>query len=93
MPVMPDVVPVSDLRGRHKEIFQKIEDGPILLAQHSRPAAVLVSVADWNAREKQLELLEARLKYLEMKRRYEEDPPKLVSLDEIEESGRNQADS
>jgi prevent-host-death family protein len=85
MPVMPDVVPVSDLRGRHKEIFQKIEDGPILLAQHSRPAAVLVSVADWNAREKQLELLEARLKYLEMKRQYEENPPTLVSFDEIEE--------
>lgn len=85
MPVMPEVVPVSDLRGRHKEIFQKIEEGPILLAQHSRPAAVLVSVADWNAREKQLELLEARLKYLEMKRRYAENPPKLVSLDEIEE--------
>jgi prevent-host-death family protein len=85
MPVMPDVVPVSDLRGRHKEIFQKIEDGPILLAQHSRPAAVLVSVADWNAREKQLELLEARLKYLEMRRQYEENPPTLVSFDEIEE--------
>jgi prevent-host-death family protein len=85
MPVMPDVVPVSDLRGRHKEIFQKIEDGPILLAQHSRPAAVLVSVADWNAREKHLELLEARLKYLEMKRQYEENPPTLVSFDEIEE--------
>jgi prevent-host-death family protein len=85
MPVMPDVVPVSDLRGRHKEIFQKIEDGPILLAQHSRPAAVLVSVADWNAREKQLELLEARLKYLEMKRQYEKTPPKLISFDEIEE--------
>ncbi|MBX3001541.1 MAG: type II toxin-antitoxin system prevent-host-death family antitoxin [Caldilineaceae bacterium] len=85
MPTMPDVVPVSDLRGRHKEIFQKIEDGPILLAQHSRPAAVLVSVADWNAREKQLELLEARLKYLEMKRQYEENPPKLISFDEIEE--------
>jgi prevent-host-death family protein len=85
MPIMPDVVPVSDLRGRHKEIFQKIEDGPILLAQHSRPAAVLVSVADWNAREKQLELLEARLKYLEMKRQYGENPPKLISFDEIEE--------
>jgi prevent-host-death family protein len=82
---MPDVVPVSELRGRHKEIFQKIEDGPILLAQHSRPAAVLVSVADWNAREKQLELLEARLKYLEMKRQYGENPPKLISFDEIEE--------
>lgn len=86
MPIMPDVVPVSQLRGKHKEIFRQIEDGPILLAQHSRPAAVLVSVADWNAREKQFELLEARLKYLEVKRQFEENPPRLVSFDEIEES-------
>jgi prevent-host-death family protein len=86
MQIMPDVVPVSQLRGKHKEIFQQIEDGPILLAQHSRPAAVLVSVADWNARERQLELLEARLRYLEMKRQFTETPPQLVSFDEIEES-------
>lgn len=86
MQIMPDVVPVSQLRGRHKEIFQQIEGGPILLAQHSRPAAVLVSVADWNAREQQIELLEARLRYLEMKRQFTETPPPLVSFDEIEKS-------
>lgn len=49
-------------------------------------AAVLVSVADWNAREKRLEILEARLKYLEMKRQFEENPSKMVSFDAIEES-------
>ena len=86
MQIMPNVVPVSQLRGKHKELFQQVEDGPILLAQHSRPAAVLVSVADWNARERHLELLEARLKYLEMKRQFAENPPRLVSFDEIEES-------
>jgi prevent-host-death family protein len=86
MPIMPDVVPVSQLRGKHKEIFRQIKDGPILLAQHSRPAAVLVSVTDWNARERQFELLEARLKYLETKRQFEADPPKWVAFEEIEES-------
>jgi len=43
-------------------------------------------IADWNARERHLELLEARLKYLEMKRQFAENPPRLVSFDEIEES-------
>jgi prevent-host-death family protein len=85
MRIMPEVVPISELRGKHKEILRQIEDGPILLAQHSRPAAVLASVADWNARERQLELVEARLKYLEMKRQFAERPPRLVSFDEIEE--------
>src|SRR5262245_12349014 len=84
MQIIPDVVPVSQLRDNHKQIFNQIAQGPIILAQRSRPAAVLVSVADWNAREKRLEILEARLKYLEMKRQSTENPPKLVSFDEIE---------
>ncbi|GIK71978.1 MAG: hypothetical protein BroJett021_09660 [Chloroflexota bacterium] len=66
--------------------MRQIADGPILLAQHNKPAAVLVSVDDWNARERQLELLEARLKYLEMKREFTENPPNLISFDQIEES-------
>ncbi|MCL4826980.1 MAG: type II toxin-antitoxin system prevent-host-death family antitoxin [Caldilinea sp.] len=83
---MPEVVPISQLRDKHKEILRQIADGPILLAQHNKPAAVLVSVDDWNARERQLELLEARLKYLEMKREFTENPPNLISFDQIEES-------
>jgi prevent-host-death family protein len=90
MQIMPTIVPVSHLRGKHKEVFQQIEQGPILLAQHSKPAAVLVSVADWNAREKQLAVLEARLKYLELKRQFAETPPRLVSFDAIEERVKTQ---
>ncbi len=85
MQIMPEIVPVSHLRGKHKEVFRQIETSPVILAQHSKPAAVLVSVADWNAREKRLEILEARLKYLEMKREFEENPPRLVAFDEVEE--------
>jgi prevent-host-death family protein len=88
MTIMPEVIPVSQLRDRHKEIFQQVADGPILLAEHSKVAAVLVSVADWNARERQLELLEARLKYLEIKQQFAANSPHLVSFDEIEESVR-----
>ena len=85
MQIMPNVIPVSQLRDQHKEIFNQIEQGPVILAQRSKPAAVLVSVADWNAREKRLEILEARLKYLEMKRQLEEHPPRMVTFDDIEE--------
>lgn len=85
MQIMPDVIPVSYLRGKHKEIFHQIETGPVILAQHSKPAAVLVSVSDWNAREKRLEILEARLKYLEAKRQFKTNPPQMISFEEIEE--------
>ena len=84
MQIIPDVVPVSQLRGNHKKIFGQIEKGPVILAQHSKPAAVLVSVENWNDREKRIEVLEARLRYFEIKQQFEENPPKLVSFDEIE---------
>lgn len=86
MQLIPDVVPVSHLRAHHKEIFDQIEKGPVILAQRSKPAAILVSVENWNEREKYLEMLEARLKYLEMKQYFLDNPSKWFSFDEIEES-------
>ena len=84
MQIIPDVVPVSELRGNHKKIFSQIQNGPVILAQHSKPAAVLVSVDNWNDREKRIDVLEARLRYLEMKQQFAVNPPKMVTFDEIE---------
>ena len=50
MNIMPDVVPVSHLRTHHRELFHQLEEGPVILVQRSKPAAVLVSVAEWNAK-------------------------------------------
>lgn len=90
MQIIPDVIPVSQLRTHHKEIFAQVEYGPVILAQRSKPAAVLVSVADWNAREKRIEILEAQLKYMEIKRQFAEDPPQMVTFDEIEKKVQEQ---
>lgn len=90
MQIIPDVIPVSQLRTHHKAVFEQVQHGPVILAQRSKPAAVLVSVADWNERERRIEILEAQLKYLEMKRQFAENPPKMVSFDEIEEEVRAQ---
>lgn len=84
MNIMPDVVPVSHLRNNHRELFHQLEEGPVILAQRSKPAAVLVSVAEWNAKERRLEILEARLRYLEVKQQFEKEPPRMVTFDEIE---------
>ena len=43
------IVPVTDLRLRHVEVFTMLDQGPVVLAQRSRPAAVLVSIEEWNA--------------------------------------------
>lgn len=51
---MPQVVPVSDLRTRHVETFHLLKDGPVVLAQRSRPAAVLISFEDWDETAREL---------------------------------------
>lgn len=45
---VPQIVPVTDLRLRHVEVFGLLNRGPVILAQRSRPAAVLVSLNEWD---------------------------------------------
>lgn len=57
---IPQIVPISDLRIRHGEVLSKLDKGPVVLAQRSRPAAVLVSVEDWDKTIQRLSELEER---------------------------------
>ncbi|MBV7331260.1 type II toxin-antitoxin system prevent-host-death family antitoxin [Chloroflexi bacterium TSY] len=57
---MPTVLPVSDLRYKHREVFDKLDQGPVILAQRSREAAVLVSVEEWRKIAKRIGMLEQR---------------------------------
>ena len=58
MHTMPQVVPVSELRNHHREVFELLGNGPIILAQRSKAAAVLVSVEEWDRQAKRLQELE-----------------------------------
>ena len=51
----PQIEPVTSFIKDHKRIIAKLNDGPIFLAQRSRPAAVLVSVDDWDRMVSELE--------------------------------------
>ena len=79
---MPEVVPISQLRDPAK-IFSQIKKGPVILTQRSKSTAVLVSIDDWNYREHHIEILEARLKYLEMKQLFAKNPPEMLTLEQI----------
>ena len=48
MQTVPQVVPVSELRNKHCEVFALLNKGPIILAQRSKAAAMLVSVEEWD---------------------------------------------
>jgi hypothetical protein len=43
------MAPISDLKHRHLEVFKRLKQGPVILANRSQPAAVLVSPERWNA--------------------------------------------
>ena len=46
MQQLPQMASVSDLRHRHIEIFAKLTEGPVLIANRNRPAGVLISILD-----------------------------------------------
>ncbi len=55
---MPQIEPVTSLSKDYKVVFGKLVDGPVFLAQRSRPAAVLLSVDEYKALLERLEYLE-----------------------------------
>jgi len=58
MAVIPEIVGISDLRLRQGEVLNKLQQGPVVLTQHSRAVAVLVSPEQWNKLVEELEDLQ-----------------------------------
>ena len=69
MNVIPELVPISGLRTRQNQILGSLTEGPIVLTQHGRAAAVLVSPEQWNHLVETLEDLMDSLDAIEMKAR------------------------
>jgi len=62
---VPQIAPVSDLKHRHLEVFKRLKQGPVILANRSQPAAVLVSTERWNAIVEYIDELEAGIEALQ----------------------------
>ncbi|MFN8467259.1 MAG: type II toxin-antitoxin system Phd/YefM family antitoxin [Caldilineaceae bacterium] len=56
--VVPQIEPVTRLARDHTAIFALLRNGPVILAQHSKPTAVLVDVDTWNDAVRRLAYLE-----------------------------------
>ncbi len=56
---MPQIVPISDLRQGAAALLKKVRESrnPVIVTQRGRPAAVLLSVEEFERREQDLELL------------------------------------
>jgi prevent-host-death family protein len=65
MQIMPNTVPISDVKNRPGEVLDLIEQGPIILTTRGNGVAVMTSLNTWNA-------MAARLARLERLRRLDE---------------------
>jgi prevent-host-death family protein len=56
---IPQIVPISDLRQGAAALLKKVRESrdPIVVTQRGRPAAVLLSVEEFERRERDLEIL------------------------------------
>lgn len=54
--VMP-TAPISDMHLKQKELLKRVDKGPVVLMSRSQPAAVVVSVDEWNRTALQLEVM------------------------------------
>ena len=56
---MPQIVPISDLRKGAAALLKKVRESrdPVVVTQRGRPAAVLLSVEEYERREQDLEIL------------------------------------
>ena len=56
---IPQIVPISDLRQGAAALLKKVRESrdPVVVTQRGRPAAVLLSVEEFERRERDLEIL------------------------------------
>ena len=56
--MVTEVLPISDLRPRQNEILASLKEGPVILTQRGRGAAVLLGLEEWKMLLARLEELE-----------------------------------
>jgi prevent-host-death family protein len=65
MTALPELVPISDLRVKQAEILAGLVNGPVILTQYSRGAAVLLSLDHYNRLIQEIEDLQDALEAAE----------------------------
>ena len=66
------IIPISDFRIRQGQTLKKMENGPVYLAQRSKPVAVLVAAEQWDATIERLMQMEKILAEQEFARQFSE---------------------
>ena len=80
---IPQIEPVTRLSKDYKGIFSQLNKGPVVLAMRSRPAAVLLSVSDYEQMVTRLEQFELLSEAKRNLARAEADPTTVITHDEL----------
>lgn len=51
------MVSVTDIKKHHRKVFTMLAQGPVMVANHQRPIAVVISPEQWNALVGEMDLL------------------------------------
>lgn len=90
---IPQMESVSSLRNNYNALIDRLADGPIVLSQHAKGTAVLVSIAQWNMIAKRLKVLEGLLEAKANASKADADPASMVSLAEVKQRIAAKADA
>ena len=58
MQVMPNTVPISDIKNKPTEVLELVEKGPVILTTRGSGVAVVTSINEWNTMAQRLARLE-----------------------------------
>jgi prevent-host-death family protein len=45
---LPQIASVTDFRNNYVQLVERLNDGPVILAQRSKPIAVVISPQQWD---------------------------------------------
>ena len=83
MLILPQMDVISNLKNHSAQVLARLRRGPVVLMQRSTPAAVLVSVAEWERTSRRLAELEEREMIRQRLQRAHANASADVSLEEF----------
>ncbi len=80
---IPQIEPITTMAKDHKTVLKMLHNGPVILAQRSRPAAVLISIGDYEKMIKRLQQFEMLAEARRNLARAEADPSTLIAHEDL----------
>lgn len=77
------IVPISEFHLNQSKVLSMVGQAPVFLTQRSKPAAVMVSVDEWNRITTQLRNHELLQLARERRAQMENDPSQVVTDEEL----------